>query len=472
MKHQNKKPIYSNTQTAPDARLRRNDVYPREVPTHQSYTRKGAGAYLKIAAVSLGVVFLAQSCSILGGPKTSGPKAEVTWWHVFDDTRVTRSVIEGFQDANPNIQVKFVQKSIDTYEDELVDALASGSGPDIFSIHNDWLPKHQDKMAPAPAKVMSLREFQDGFIDAAETDLMAGGQIYGVPLSGDVLALYYNKDILSSVGIAQPPATWEELVSITPKITRVDSFGDFTRSAVALGTSANVNRAPDILGALMLQNGTQFYSQSLSSSALSQQARDEQGKTFMPASRALEFYTQFADPAKVSYTWNARSNNSIEAFAAGKVAMIFSYSYLRPVLKTRAPFLNYGVAPLPQLTASGNKINYANYWAAGVSKQSPNIDAAWTFLKYLSSKEGLKLYYEVQKQPAPRPDLIAEQQGDPEVGVFAENALTAKSFYKPDSDAIEAIFVEMIENVTLRNIDPEDAVSAANQKINLLLRNR
>jgi len=471
MSKQNKKPIYPNTQTAPDARPRRNDVYSPEALTNQRQTRKGAGAYLKIASIALGMVFLAQSCSI-GGPKQPQQQASLIWWQTFDDTRIARPLIDAFQKANPGIQIKFVQKSVDTYEDELIDALAAGSGPDIFAIHNDWLPKHQDKMTPAPAKILSVRDFQDGFVDVADTDLLSGEQIFGVPLSGDVLALYYNKDILSSAGIAQPPATWEELVGMTGKITRSDSRGEFTRSAVAMGTSDNVNRAPDILGALMLQNGTQFYSQSRTSSSLSQAARDEQGKTFLPAARALEFYTQFSNPSKVTYTWNAQSNNSIEAFAAGKVAMIFSYAYLRPILKTRAPFLNYGVAPLPQLTADGNKINYANYWALSVSKQSKNPDAAWTFLKYASSAEGLRHYYEVQKQPAPRPDLISEQQGDADVGVFAEGALTAKSFYKPDSDAIEAIFVEMIDNVTLRNIEPEDAIQAANQKINLLLRSR
>ncbi len=419
----------------------------------------------------LAIIFTAQSCNILGGGRQRGPQIELKWWKPFDELAVVQPLIAEFQKKFPNIRITYVKKNIETYEDELLDALASGSGPDIFSIHNDWLPKHKSKLAPAPANVMSLREFKDNFIQVASSDLVADELVYAVPLAVDVLALYYNRDILASSGIPRPPAAWEELVSQTRKITRQDNLGNFQRSSVAMGTSNNVNRAPDILELLMLQNGTTFYSPDSRVSLLGQTLRDEQGVPFNPASTALEFYTQFANPAKVTYTWNARSNNSIEAFTAGQVAMIFSYSYLRPTLADKAPFLNYGIAPAPQIDPLGNRVNFANYWAEGVSKQSLNQEAAWQFLKFISSKETLPKYYETQKQASPRIDIIEQQLSDPDIGVFAEAALSAKSVYKPDSNAVDAIFVQMIDDVILRNIAPEEAVSAASQKMNLLLRN-
>ena len=195
------------------------------------------------------------------------------------------------------------------------------------------------------------------------------------------------------------------------------------------------------------------------------------GNTFSPAETALTFYTQFANPAKVTYTWNARSNNSIEAFAAGRVAMIFSYHYLRENLAGRAPFLNYAVAPAPQIDQGKNKSNFANYWAEAVSAQSKNQEAAWRFLKFISQKDVLKKYYAVKPRPSARIDLIEEQIADPEIGVFAENALSAKSFYKPDSRAVESIMAQMINDVVLRNVPPKEALSAASQKFSLLLRN-
>jgi len=184
----------------------------------------------------------------------------------------------------------------------------------------------------------------------------------------------------------------------------------------------------------------------------------------------LEFYTQFANPAKLTYTWNNRSNNSIEAFAGGQVAMIFSYSYLRATLQAKSPFLNYAVAPMPQIDPKKSRVNYANYWAEGVAKGSQYQEAAWQFLKFITSKEILPKYYEAQKQVSPRLDILEQQISDPEIGVFAENALSAKSLYKPDSDVVESIFVQMIDNVVLRSVTPQEAIKDATQKLNVLLR--
>ena len=127
---------------------------------------------IKIILTILAVVFTAQACGL--GPKDTGPKVELVWWKVFDDDRQVRSLIEAFEKANPNVSVRFVQKNIETFEDELIDALAAGQGPDIFSVHNDWLPKHRDKMTPAPATILGLRELRQDFIEGLETDLVSG----------------------------------------------------------------------------------------------------------------------------------------------------------------------------------------------------------------------------------------------------------------------------------------------------------
>lgn len=414
----------------------------------------------KLPAIFLAVLFMAQSCTLLGGPQNTGPQVELVWWKPFDDARIVAPLVEDFQKANPGITIRYVQKNIETYEDELLEALASGTGPDIFSIHNDWVPKQKTKIVPAPAGLISQREFSEQFLQVVNSDLTENGQIYAVPLGVDILSLYYNKDILATAGIARPPATWEELVNMTPRLTRQDNIGNFERSAIAFGTADNVNRATDIMSLLFLQNGTQIYDATRQSASFN----SENG------ARALEFYTQFSNPAKVTYTWNNRANNSIEGFSSGQVAMILSYSYLRPVLAEKAPFLNYGVAAAPQINPAAGKVNYANYWAEAVAKQGQHQQAAWQFLKFISSPEVLPKYAEVVKTVSPRAALVEQQIADPEIGAFAENALSARSFYKPDSDAVENIFAQMISDVALRNASIQDALSAAAQKANLLLR--
>ena len=48
--------------------------------------------------------------------------------------------------------------TVDSYENDLRDALAAGNGPDVFLIHNSWLTKHQDKLSPAPDSVLTPKQ--------------------------------------------------------------------------------------------------------------------------------------------------------------------------------------------------------------------------------------------------------------------------------------------------------------------------
>ncbi|MGE5392770.1 MAG: extracellular solute-binding protein [Candidatus Saccharibacteria bacterium] len=429
--------------------------------------------YLIIGGILALLVIVVLAAFLTKNPD-NGPtgNVELVWWKTFEDTTNVEEMINAYQTAHKGVTIKYVKKDVNTYEQDLVNAIASGNGPDIFTIHNDWLPKHMDKLSPAPATLLTERQYRDAFIDVVGDDFVKDGKIYAMPMSLDVLALYYNRDILNSAGISEPPKTWPELVSDVQKITRQDTSGAFSRSGVALGTSSNVNRAVDILLLLMLQNGTQFYSQNLQAATFGQTQNSPDNPNFNPGGAALQFYTQFANPGKKTYTWNARTDNSVDAFSQGKLAMMISYSYMEPTIKDKAPTLNWGVAPVPQVDSTGLKVNFANYWGEGVSKASSKTKqaAAWDFLKYMVQKDTLAKYYAKHKLVAVRKDMLPDQYSDLDIGVFAENALTARSVYKPDSGVFEGVMGKAIDDVVLRNIDPEEAIRNAAQQITMTLR--
>lgn len=429
--------------------------------------------YYIIGGVLVLLLIVAGALFFTSGPtksKTSGGKVELTWWKTFEDTDNIQSLISDYQTAHKNVTITFVKKDVSDYEQQLVNAIAAGNGPDIFSIHNDWLPKHVDKMAPISDKVLSLRMYKDSFIDAASSDFVKDNQIYAIPLATDSLVLYYNKDILGSAGISQPPTTWPELVSDVQKITKVSKPGSFIRSGVALGTSTNVNRAVDILTLMMLQNGTKFYTDDQHSATFDQtQTVPGSNDSFNPGAFALTVYTQFADPSKTTYTWNNKSDFSIDAFTQGKVAMMLGYQYMVPLIKAKAPNLNWDLWPVPQISKDVDKVNFANYWGEGVSKASKNQVEAWNFLNFISSKAELTKYYAKHQLVASRKDILAQQVGDANIGVFADAALTARSVYKKDANIYEAVFLKMIDDVILNNYASDQALHNAVQQINLNL---
>ncbi len=426
------------------------------------------GGILVVILIAVGVLFFSSGSK---SPATSNEPIQLTWWKTFETSENVQDLISDYQALHKNVTINYVKKDVTDYEQELLNATASGTGPDIFTIHNDWLPKQKDKISPMPATLMSLRGYHDAFADVASTDFVADNKIYAVPLALDTLAIYYNKDLLGSAGISQPPTTWPELVADIQKLTKTGSAGTFTRSGVALGTSSNVNRAADILSLLMLQNGTQFYSADLGEATFDQ-SQDNPGSSsgsFNPGATALAFYTQFADPSKVTYTWNSKSDFSLDAFTQGKVALMVSYSYLEPMIKSRAPTLNWGVSSIPQVSEDATKVNFANYWGETVSKSSKNAAAAWDFLNFITQNQELSKYYSKHKQVSSRKDILATQTTDVDIGVFAEAALTARSVYKKDSNIFEAVFAKMIDDVVLRNFTPEQAMQNAAEQINLNL---
>ncbi len=427
------------------------------------------GGVLLLLVIVAGVLFFVSP----GTPSNNNPSGQITltWWKTFEESGNIQDLISDYQATHKNVTINFVKKNAADYEQELLNAFASGVGPDIFSIHNDWLPKQADKISPMPQTLISIRGYREAFADVASNDFVTDNKIYAIPLALDTLALYYNKDLLGSAGIAQPPVTWPEVVAASQKMTKVGPSGSFAQSGIALGTSNNVNRAVDILNLLMLQNGTQFYSDDLKQARFDQTQNNpgSSSGSFNPGATALAFYTQFADPSKVTYTWNSKADLSLDAFVQGKAAMMLSYAYIQPMIRSRAPNLNWGVSDLPQVSEDSTKINFANYWGESVSKSSPAAAAAWDFLNFISQKVELEKYYQRHEQVASRKDMLGAQAQDPEFGVFAEAALTARSVYKKDSNLFEAVFAKMIDDVVLRNFTAIEAISNAASQINLNL---
>ncbi len=343
-------------------------------------------------------------------------------------------------------------------------------------IHNTWLPKYKTLLSELPVNLskdlLSFESFRSSFVDVVEKDFSSEGKIYALPLYVDTLAMYYNKDFLNSAGIAEPPKTWDDLILEVDNLVKKDKWGQITRAGVAMGAAENVNRATDILGLLMLQNGTKMVSDDKKRVTFDEvvQVGD---KYYYPGIDALRFYTDFSNPAKRVYTWNKQMPYSVDAFIENRVALMFNYSHQIPIIKSRAPYLNFGIAPMPQVKERNFDINYANYWGFAVSKKgnSPEsqriVQESWRFLIFLTSQKSSKIYLEKTRKPSARRDLITGQREDAELGVFALQALTAKSWYQIDNVKIEKIFSDAIESVVLGAATVEKAIDVAATQINL-----
>jgi ABC-type glycerol-3-phosphate transport system substrate-binding protein len=444
------------------------------------------------------IVMLGQGCTKAtpANVKEATKPVTLTWWSVFDDPGALQPTITAYRAMHPNISIDLRILRINEYEKALVNALAEDRGPDIFSLHNTWIPKYQAKLAPIPDAItvpftsvqgtikkeivtelrttpgLTVKDLKNRYIDAVAADAVlpvpvappAQGtkdQIYALPLSTDSLALFYNKDLLNAAGIPEPPAYWDDFQKMIPKLTKQDKQGNIIQSGAALGTAKNVERYSDILSALMMQNGAQMSDAYGPTFQLT--PRELEGRPNPPADDAVVFYTDFANPAKEVYTWNDKLPNSLAAFAAGQTAFFFGYNYHLSSIRAQAPKLNLGIAKLPQIR-DNPEVNFANYWVDGVSKKSTNQNWAWDFLEYAAAAPQATKYLDAAKRPTALRSLIEKQSADIDLSVFASQMLTAKSWYHgKDDTGNEQAFSDLIYAVLEGNDLRQAVINAANR---------
>ncbi len=406
-----------------------------------------------------------------GGGTGGGAAVTLEVWGVYDDPSTFNAAITAFQQANKDITVHYQVIPFANYENQVVNALAAGQGPDVWMVQNTWLPKHKNQLTPVPtanvpgtnAPVMTIKQFQDSFVDVAYNDFVSGGSIYAMPLYVDTLALYYNKDLFGSAGIALPPKTWNDFLDDVKKLTAYDTSRNITRSGAAMGTADNINRSMDILEMLMLQSGVQMTNTDNTQATF---ALSVDGQPV--GERALQFYTDFANPAKEVYTWNSTMDYNIDAFAAGKTAMMLNYAYQLPTIRQKAPRLNLGIASAPQINATDAR-NFASYWGLAVSLRSAYPLEAWEFVQYMTAGAGAVPYLNAAARPTGLKALVDQQKNDPDLGVFAAQALTARSWYQADPQAIDAVFADMINAVNRGQQSVSNALRSAESKVSVIM---
>ena len=419
------------------------------------------------------------------------PQMELEVWGIFDDSDVYDEINAFFAERDPYVsRVKYrkiVDRNIKEFEKTFTNALANGTGPDIIYFKSSWLPKHGDKLMPMPDSEQSLGHFRDSFVDVAYQDFVYKNNIFAKPLYCDTLALYYNNNILNQAGLVKPPATWDELKQYTKILTKVDDYGNIKQSAIALGRAKNpgeINRAGDIVMLMMLQGGAVMNKEGTLYAEFNKSTLNNSD----PGVIALNFYTAFANASTPLYTWNAKMPYSIDAFRYGQTAMMINYSYWYDRLKRSDPKLDFSVAPVPQSGLENKAVNYPSYWGMAVVKNKPlpvgvgytnedRIREAWRYINFVTNPptqqgnfDATKYYLTKTHKPAARRDLIEQQKNDPVLGVFARQALTAKSWRQVDNFAIDEIFMDMIDAVNRGAMTVSEAINNAEARIAALVR--
>ncbi len=415
-----------------------------------------------IALAIFGILVFSGAISI-GKNDTPGALGTVVLWGTVKGSTMT-PLIEEFNNVNRAFTVKYAQKEAETFDQDLLEALAEGSGPDMFFLPDNLAFHYANKIFPIPFTSYSLASFKNNYASAGEVFLTSKG-ILAFPFSIDPLVMYYNRSVLDSNFIVSPPVFWDDLVGMIPKLTKKDDSNKIIKSAIALGHFSNVVHAKDIVSALFMQAGNKIVTEKdgiFNSNLNTLNTKSNLGSI-------LKFYTDFANPDKDVYSWNRLFLNSNDAFSKEDVAFYLGFASELMSLVNKNPNQNLGVAPIPQMKGANFKVTASHVMGLAILSSSKNLNTAFSAASLMSTGDFASKFAIATGTAPARRDLLKLKPADSYSPIVYDSALYAKSWIDPSDKDTNNIFRNMIDGVLSNNMTVENAISDASMKLNLLL---
>lgn len=374
-------------------------------------------------------------------------------WSMWENSNTFKAVIEDFNSKYPNIKIEYVNKEEDSrltainYKQHLFERLGQTGSPDIFLFDTAWISDLRQKnlLSQIPASVLTKQELQDNYFKFFSDNLTTkSGKVYGVPQSFDSIGVYYNLDILKAKGLDKPAANWKDFLTQVESLTTRDSQGRILVGGISSANFLNVDYAFETLNAIILQN---TYPANLR--LTSDDGRDSKISSYSQTNKALTFWYELS---KSTNAWDDKQPRDVQAFAEGKLAMMFGPSWkVDSILKVN-PNLKFDIAPLPQVKDARPEeyANYATGWSFGISQTSVNKELAAIVLKHISSSSSLQLLNaQASKvrpigQIYPRLDMVNLQKDQKYISAYISQGSYANSWvnYKREDilDAFKTVF--------------------------------
>ncbi len=404
----------------------------------------------KLSALLLVGVILASVLAVggsVGGCAKAEAKTLTIWAWDTCDTGL-KATIDSFKASHPDVEVNVVTVPWDEIHTKLATALEAGQGaPDLCTVEGYLLPSF------AGAGLMDLTEklapFKDQVVSAKWGEDTVEGKIYGVPWDLGPALLFYRSDLLSSWGVNQIPATWDEYVAtVGPKAKAAGKY--------LFGLEPSFTNNFYYFRPLLTQIGSGIYG--------------ADGKVMLgdeKSKRVLQFMRDlvadgYAMPG-VDYfegpTWWS-------ALKEDKVVSFIGASWMTGMLKDQVPEQSgkWAVTSLPAWDAGGSTTTNLGGCSVVIPEQSKNKDLAFEFIQNaLLSKEGnLAIYKATDQFPSfiqALEDPSFGEATDPYFGnaqvakMFAEAAPGINPFYYTKyedqaNSAINSILTEVLSGQT------------------------
>ena len=358
-------------------------------------------------AAAAGLALVVAGCGS-GDDDAAGGKTVLTisLWN-YANTPEFKALIDGFQAAHPDVQVKPVDILADDYPKKVTTMLAGGDSTDVITMKNviDYARYGtRGQLAPLTDEAAKLDKSKYLNLDAFDLS----GQYYALPYRSDFWVLYYNKKLLKNQGVDMSHLTWQQYSQLAKASTAGQVYGTYqhTWRSVIQAIAAAQTGGDQLSG----------------------------DYNFMAAQ-----YTMALDleKAKATLPWAEAKTQKVTydgMFATSKAAMVPMGTWYMALLLQKKPDIEWSVAPLPQVGSSGPITTFGSPTAFAVNKKAKHADLAKQFVSWASGEQGATILAKIGVAPSFRNDAILQTY-------FAVSGMPtddiAKKAFQPDKVVLE-----------------------------------
>ena len=367
---------------------------------------------------------------------------ELKVWHAYRQGEKTtlEAVLDAYDAAHPELTISVLQLPFDAYNSKLESAIPQGNGPDLFIAAHErvgaWSASGLIQPLPPTTDLSGLHPITT---EAITYD----GQRWGMPLAFKCLALIYNRALISA-----PPADTDTLLALM----RAEKARGQGRYALAYEATSAFFHAPWMYGF----GGGVFDGDAV--------ALDQPGNVAALAFVA-SLYAEGLLPEEPD------SPLITQMFSEGRAAMVINGPWFVDTIPTT---LDYGVAPLPTVSATGRPAApFLTVEAAFVSARSSQPAEALELARFLAAPEAaLRRAIEGKQTVA---TLVTYDDptvaADPVTQAFrAQLNASVPMPNRPEMSVTWEPMASALRRVTRGALEPQAAADAAQQEYHIFSR--
>lgn len=331
------------------------------------------------------------------------------------DDKGFAELIRIFEERNPDIKVRTISMGAGSMNPQkLMTAVVGGVPPDIvrqdrFSI-SDWAARNAfrplDDLIERDRGTDPMTPTGDQYYDSVWQEASYKGQVYGIPTGADNRVLYWNREVframapqLRAAGLdpTRAPRTWSETLAYSKVLTTRDKNGNLTRAGFL----------PNFGNSWLYMFGFQMNANFMSADGTKCTLNTPEAVKALEFMKAgYEIVGGYSQADRFQSTFRGAEN---DPFLAGQVAMIINGDWVLGGYYRYKPGLDFDVAPAPVPDDRFNKtgafadekdtfITWAGGFAWSIPRGAKHVDAAWRFIKWVTSFEGRMLERTIQNE--------------------------------------------------------------------------